>query len=152
MPRALVVKVMFTTVAHATLLGVLWYAAVPPEPSYLMVDELVRDPARWQGRELKVHGWVLAGSIRPLPRDGGYTLLLQRGGQILPVLAAGPRPDLVTDQAELVITGRLWHGVTPHALHPDALHPDALAATAVNTRCARDYGRTHPAAAEPEYK
>ncbi len=88
MPRALVVEVAFTTVALATLLGVLWYAASPPEPSYLMVDELVRDPARWQGRELKVHGWVLAGSIRPLVRDGGYTLLLLRNGPLRP----RPRP------------------------------------------------------------
>ncbi len=123
------------------------YAAIPPATQYLMVDELIRDGFDpWLGHDLKLHGWVVAGSAQLVLRDGapGYSFVLQKNGQGLRIFADGPRPALVAAQAELVITGHLIA-----AAAPDAEQPYALAATDLNTRCARDY---RAPALEPEFK
>lgn len=138
MPRAVAVKVAVTTLAFAALLGALWQLASPADATYLMVDELVRDGfPRWLDHDLKIHGWVVAGSVRASPSH--YSFVLQRDGQQLRVVADLPRPPLVADQAELVVSGRLRPDPTPFAEHPFS-----LSASSVNTRCARN---THAARA-----
>jgi hypothetical protein len=77
---------------------------------YKMVDELMADDlSRWKGKELKVHGWVDAGSIREQVVDQRVqrTFLLQKAGKKIRVFSAGPRPDTFKDQAEVVVTGHL---------------------------------------------
>lgn len=53
--HATATKVGFTA---ALLLGAIGLLARPAEPAphYLMVDELLRDPALWADRPIKVHG------------------------------------------------------------------------------------------------
>lgn len=139
MPPAIVVKVWFTTVVLAALLGALWYASTPPVAPYLMVDELVRAGlASHLGHDLRLHGWVVDGSAHA--RGPGYSFVLQKNGQRLRIFADGSLPAVVTRQAELVITGHLVADDTP-----GAEQPYALAATDLNLRCARNYRQDAPA-------
>ena len=71
------------------------------------VEEVTREPGRWQGQRLQVHGNVVAGSI--LKRDGSldFRFALFRQGQWLEVTYSGLVPDSFKDCAELVVTGTL---------------------------------------------
>jgi len=77
---------------------------------YMMVDELMAgDLARFEGKELKVHGWVLAGSIKEeiVNQQTMRTFVLQKAGKKIRVFSKGPKPDTFKDQSEVVATGRL---------------------------------------------
>ena len=77
---------------------------------YMMVDELMQgDLSRLEGRELKVHGWVLAGSIKEkvVNQQTIRTFVLQKAGKKIRVFSKGPKPDTFKDQSEVVATGRL---------------------------------------------
>jgi hypothetical protein len=83
--------------------------AVTEVEPYKMVDELVTtDLSRWAGRELKVHGWVLAGSIVDVWQHQPTTsFVLQKGGKQIRVIATTPSTWLLRPQMELVVEGRL---------------------------------------------
>ncbi|MEO8703329.1 MAG: cytochrome c maturation protein CcmE [Kofleriaceae bacterium] len=73
-----------------------------PEPTYKMVDELtVTD----RGRDLKVHGWVRAGSITHLGDAWAFTLW--KSGKGVRVVLHEPFTDRIKDQSEVVVPGRL---------------------------------------------
>ena len=77
---------------------------------YKMVDELMAgDLAQWKDTELKVHGWVLAGTIKEntVLQKRQRTFVLHKGGKKIRVFNEGPAPDTFKDQAEVVATGRL---------------------------------------------
>jgi len=77
---------------------------------YKMVDELMAgDLAQWKDKELKVHGWVLAGSIREdiFEQETQRTFLVHKGGKKIRVFSSGPKPDTFKDQSEVVATGRI---------------------------------------------
>ena len=77
---------------------------------YMMVDELMaQDLTRFDGHELKVHGWVLAGSIKEevVNQQTIRTFLLQKAGKKIRIFSRGPKPDTFKDQSEVVATGRV---------------------------------------------
>ncbi|MEO8700140.1 MAG: cytochrome c maturation protein CcmE [Kofleriaceae bacterium] len=77
---------------------------------YMMVDDLMgKDLSKLEGRELKVHGWVLAGSIREqiVNQQTIRTFVLQKAGKKIRIFSRGPKPDTFKDQSEVVATGRL---------------------------------------------
>jgi cytochrome c-type biogenesis protein CcmE len=77
---------------------------------YMMVDELMtKDLTRLEGRELKVHGWVLAGSIKEeiVNQQTVRTFVVQKAGKKIRVFSKGPKPDTFKDQSEVVATGRI---------------------------------------------
>jgi cytochrome c-type biogenesis protein CcmE len=77
---------------------------------YKMVDELVAsDLSSWNGKELKVHGWVESGSIheKVVNQETHRSFLLQKGGKKIRVFSAGPKPDTFKDQSEVIATGHL---------------------------------------------
>jgi cytochrome c-type biogenesis protein CcmE len=77
---------------------------------YKMVDDLMKeDLSQWKDRELKVHGWVLAGSIREqvVNQETQRSFVLEKGGKKIRVFSMGPKPDTFKDQSEVVATGRL---------------------------------------------
>jgi cytochrome c-type biogenesis protein CcmE len=77
---------------------------------YMMVDDLLAsDQASWADKELKVHGWVEAGSIHEsvVDQETHRTFILQKGGKKIRIFSAGPKPDTFKDQSEVVATGHL---------------------------------------------
>ena len=65
--------------------------------------------AQWEGKELKVHGWVEAGSIveKVVNQETHRTFVLQKDGKKIRVFSVGPKPDTFKDQSEVVATGHL---------------------------------------------
>lgn len=100
------------TAAVATA-GVVFFArsASTSTQHYKMVDELLAsgDLSQWQDKQMKVHGWVVAGSIKEkvVNQETVRTFLLQKGGKKIRVFSKGPKPDTFKDQSEVVATGTL---------------------------------------------
>ena len=78
---------------------------------YKMVDDLMTtgNLDQWKDKEIKVHGWVLAGSIKQevVNQETQRTFVLQKGGKKIRVFSDGPVPDTFKDQSEVVATGEL---------------------------------------------
>ena len=92
--------------------GVAFFAktASSSRQSYRMVDQLLAaDVGAWKGKELKVHGWVVAGTIKEkvVNQETIRTFLLQKDGKKIRVFNRGPKPDTFKDQSECVATGRI---------------------------------------------
>ncbi|MBA3818107.1 MAG: cytochrome c maturation protein CcmE [Deltaproteobacteria bacterium] len=86
---------------------------------YKMVDELMAgDLTQWKDKEIKVHGWVLAGSIRQdvVNQETQRTFILQKGGKKIRVFSNGPVPDTFKDQSEVVATGQIVPAASKAAL------------------------------------
>ncbi|MDQ3365835.1 MAG: cytochrome c maturation protein CcmE [Myxococcota bacterium] len=86
---------------------------------YKMVDELMAgDLTQWKDKEIKVHGWVLAGSIRQdvVHQETQRTFILQKGGKKIRVFSNGPVPDTFKDQSEVVATGQIVPAASKAAL------------------------------------
>jgi cytochrome c-type biogenesis protein CcmE len=63
---------------------------------------------QWSGRELKVAGWVQAGTIvEKVVGQETYRTFVARGmtGRTMRVFASGPKPDTFADNSEVVATG-----------------------------------------------
>lgn len=71
------------------------------------VDEVVRDPGAWKGRQLQVHGNVVAGSILKRPGSLDYRFALHRDRKWIEVSYTGLTPDSFRDCSELILRGQL---------------------------------------------
>lgn len=90
--------------------GFLVYSSRSHAQHYEMVDKLVDTGIdHYKGKELKVHGFVEAGSIVEsiVNQEQRRTFVLQKGGKKIRVFSLGPKPDTFKDQSEVVATGRL---------------------------------------------
>lgn len=77
---------------------------------YKMVDDLmVGDLTDYEGRDMKVHGWVQAGTIKEevINQETVRTFVLQKAGKKIRVFSKGPKPDTFKDQSEVVASGRI---------------------------------------------
>lgn len=103
-------KIVLTAAVAVGGVGFLVRSSVSSAQHYKMVDDLLSsDLASWQGKELKVHGWVESGSIveKIVNQETHRTFLLQKGGKKIRVFSVGPKPDTFKDQSEVVATGHL---------------------------------------------
>ena len=103
-------KIVITAVVAVCGVGFLVKSSVSSASHYKMVDDLLAtDLSSWQDKELKVHGWVEAGSIaeKVVNQETHRTFILQKGGKKIRVFSAGPKPDTFKDQSEVVATGHL---------------------------------------------
>lgn len=103
-------KMVLTAVVAVAGVGFLVRGSVSSAQHYKMVDDLLStDLTSWKGKELKVHGWVEAGSIREsiVSQETHRTFLLHKGGKKIRVFSSGPKPDTFKDQSEVVATGHL---------------------------------------------
>jgi len=103
-------KIVLTAAVVFGGVGFLVTSSVSSAQHYKMVDDLLAsDLSSWQGKELKVHGWVESGSIQEhvVNQETHRTFLLQKGGKKIRVFSAGPKPDTFKDQSEVVATGHL---------------------------------------------
>lgn len=105
-PPSVLAKILLS-IAVATL-GIAFAVARPRgDPDYFMVDGLMATGlAAHEGRDMRVHGYVQAGSIREV-NDGSHLFTLQFHGVSLRVSVSGVLPDTFKDQSELVVRGRL---------------------------------------------
>jgi cytochrome c-type biogenesis protein CcmE len=97
--------------------GVVFFAksASSSREPYRMVDQLVTTmagpdaAAQWNGKQLKVHGWVVAGTIKEkvVDQETIRTFVLHKDGKKIRVFNRGPKPDTFKDQSECVATGRI---------------------------------------------
>lgn len=110
MEKSTLYKVLLTIAVVIGGGGFLVYSSVGHAQHYRMVDELVGDGwTKWTDKELKVHGFVEAGSIveSVVGQVQHRTFVLQKNGKKIRVFNEGPKPDTFKDQSEVVATGRL---------------------------------------------
>lgn len=72
---------------------------------YLTVDELLANPPRYQGREVKVAGHVIEGSIEHAPQSISWQFEVENNAQVVAVSYQGAMPDTFKDGVEVVATG-----------------------------------------------
>ena len=81
---------------------------------YKHVDEVVPELARWTGKPMQLHGYVVPGSIQKrLSKESGrleYRFKEINCGQEIDVYYAGVVPDTFKDGAEVVVKGELEGG------------------------------------------
>lgn len=110
MQNSTVAKIALTAAVAVAGVGFFVMQALGHSEHYRMVDELMaEDLAQWKGKELQVHGWVLAGSIREqvVNQDTQRTFVLTKEGKKIRIFNHGPKPDTFKDQSEVVATGHL---------------------------------------------
>ncbi len=110
MQNSTIVKIALTGVVLVA--GVAFFArsASTSTQHYKMVDELLAtDLSQWKGKEMKVHGWAVAGSLKEkvVNQETIRTFLVQKDGKKIRVFHKGPKPDTFKDQSEVVSTGMI---------------------------------------------
>ncbi len=122
MNKSTLTKLLLTVAVVLGGGGFLVYSSVSHAQHYMMVDELVKTPLEsWNGKELKVHGFVEAGSIveSVVGQVEHRSFVLQKDGKKIRVFSEGPKPDTFKDQSEVVATGRLVKASDVQALATD---------------------------------
>ena len=100
-------KILVSVAIAFGVLGFFVYSSLGQAQHYKMVDDLMKSPDQWVGKEMKVHGWVEPGSIKEWISDQKMvrTFTLEKGGKRIQVSHEGPKPDTFRDQSEVVATG-----------------------------------------------
>lgn len=120
MQNSTIAKIALT--AAVATAGVVFFArsASTSTQHYKMVDELLAagDLGQWQDKQMKVHGWVVAGSIKEkvVNQETVRTFVLQKSGKRIRVFSKGPKPDTFRDQSEVVASGTLVSAASMDAL------------------------------------
>lgn len=109
MKKQTLVKLLFTAGVVAGGGGFLLWSSVGNAQHYKMVDQLMAAPAEWEGRDMKIHGWVQPGSIKEqvVGQEMHRTFVLEHTGKRIFVTHIGPKPDTFRDRSEVVATGSL---------------------------------------------
>jgi len=99
--------------------GLLWVTLSEGTEYYKHVDEVMASPADWEGKQLQLHGFVVANSILVRPDTLEYKFKVQSNGKIVDASYKGIVPDTFKDrpgeEAEVVLKGQL----TPAGFHVD---------------------------------
>jgi cytochrome c-type biogenesis protein CcmE len=120
MQKSTLAKIALTCAVAVAGVGFFVKSTMGHTTHYKMVDDLMTsgDLGQWKNKEIKVHGWVLAGSIRQqvVNQETHRTFVLQKGGKKIRVFSAGPVPDTFKDQSEVVATGEIVVATTQSEL------------------------------------
>jgi len=101
-------KIGATSIVLVAAFGMLLYSTLGDNMQYYKyVDEVVAQPASWEGKKLQVHGNVVPGSIGRKRESLEYVFDLQRNGKTIRAYYSGIVPDTFKNDAEVVLTGRL---------------------------------------------
>ena len=99
-------KIALTCVVLAAALGGLMYTTLAEGAEYYKhVDEVVQDPAAWQGKRLQLHGFV--ADLRQRPNTLDYKFNVQFNGQVIQATYTGIVPDTFKNESEVVLKGKL---------------------------------------------
>lgn len=78
---------------------------------YVYVDRVVDQTAEYTGRQIKVHGVVVPGTVKQKKGGAGdYTFEIEKDGRRLPVHYTNMVPDTFQEGGEVVLTGELKDG------------------------------------------
>ncbi|MBS1119593.1 MAG: cytochrome c-type biosis protein CcmE [Deltaproteobacteria bacterium] len=123
MQNSTLAKIVLTAAVAVAGVGFFVKSTLGHTQEYMMVDQLLAsgDLSQWKGKELKVHGWVVAGSIKEevVNQQTVRTFLLQKEGKKIRIFSKGPKPDTFKDQSEVVATGRIIPSAERKALASD---------------------------------
>lgn len=109
MTNTTVAKVVLSVAIALGVVGFFWHSSSSHTGAYKMVDEAVAVAPSWEGKEMKVHGWVQAGTIdeQIVGQEMHRTFVLEHKGAHILVKNIGPKPDTFRDKAEVVASGKL---------------------------------------------
>jgi cytochrome c-type biogenesis protein CcmE len=100
--------------------GLLWSTLREGTEYYKHVDEVLTNPTEWQGKQLQLHGHVVANSILVKPDTLEYKFKVQNNGRVIDAQYKGVVPDTFKDrpgeEAEVVLKGKL----TSQGFHVDS--------------------------------
>jgi cytochrome c-type biogenesis protein CcmE len=101
-------KIFATAVVLVGAIGGLMYASLAEDTQYYKhVDEVMVDPAAWQGKKLQLHGFVVDKSIMRRPDSLDYIFKVHSNGHVVNARYTGVVPDTFKDGSEVVIKGTL---------------------------------------------
>ena len=127
-------KIFATAVVLLGALGGLMYTSLQDGTEYYKhVDEVMVDPAAWQGKKLQLHGHVVDKSIMRRPDTLDYIFQIQSNGHVVNARYTGVVPDTFKDGSEVVIKGTLG---------PDGFH---VSPNGVMAKCPSKYEAKGPA-------
>jgi cytochrome c-type biogenesis protein CcmE len=103
------IKIVLTCVVIAAALGGLMYTTLQGGTEYYIhVDEVMKDPAAWQGKRLQLHGFV--ADLRQRPNSLDYKFDVRFNGKVIPASYTGVVPDTFKNASEVVLKGKLADG------------------------------------------
>ncbi len=110
--KAKTIKIAATAAVLVLALSGLMYTTLSEGTEYYKhVDEVMSDPAAWQGKRLQLHGFVVDKSILQKPNTLEYRFEVQNKGKVVPVRYTGVMPDNFKAGSEVVLKGQLGpHG------------------------------------------
>ena len=107
MPAKTVKRIVTTLVLTLAFCGVLWSTLAEGTEYYMHVDEVLAEPDAWYGKQLQVHGYVVAGSRLVKPDTLEYRFQVENNGAVIDAEYTGIVPDTFQDGSEVVISGQL---------------------------------------------
>lgn len=87
------------------LVGLMYSTLSEGTEYYKHVDEVMKDPAAWQGKRLQLHGFV--ADLRQRPDSLDYKFQVENNGKVITARYTGVVPDTFKNGAEVVLKGRL---------------------------------------------
>jgi|SRR5687767_7354759 len=101
-------KISLTVIVLATAFGALLYTSLGESMQYYKyADEVMANPAEWQGKNLQVHGYVVGPSMARTRDTLKWRFDIQRNGKVMRAYYTGVVPDTFQPDAEVVLTGQL---------------------------------------------
>jgi cytochrome c-type biogenesis protein CcmE len=98
---------------------------------YKKVDEVMVNPAEWQGKALQIHGYAKGIGRKRDSLD--YSFNITNNGHVVRALYSGVTPDTFKEDSEVVVKGRLAPDNTFHATEIIAKCPSKYEAGAAAT-------------------
>jgi cytochrome c-type biogenesis protein CcmE len=124
-------KIVLTCVVLAAALGGLMYTTLAEGTEYYIhVDEVMQNPAAWQGKKLQLHGFV--ADLRQRPNSLDYKFDVKFNGKVITARYTGVVPDTFKNESEVVLKGQL---------HPDGF---AVEPNGVMAKCPSKYNPSTP--------
>ena len=101
-------KLGITLAVLAIAFGALLFSSLGENLQYYkFVDEVMAEPAQWQGKPLRIHGYSVPDSIGRKAASREYRFDVHRNGKVVRAYFTGTPPDNFKDDAEVVLTGTL---------------------------------------------
>ena len=125
------IKIVVTCLVLTGALTGLMYTTLSEGTEYYMhVDEVMTNPASWQGKRLQLHGFV--ADLRQRPDSLDYKFDVKNNGKIITARYTGVVPDTFKNGSEVVLKGQL---------HPDGF---AVEPNGVMAKCPSKYNPQAP--------
>jgi cytochrome c-type biogenesis protein CcmE len=103
------IKIVASVAVVAVSFVGLMFATLREDTQYYKhVDEVMSNPTAWQGKQLKLHGFV--EGVKRKPNTLEYRFKVQNNGHLVQASYTGIVPDTFKEGAEVVLDGKLSDG------------------------------------------